>query len=307
MYCSLSQSKQYVCGVLCIGDHHGSSATLLCLSISNIFIFDPHSVSMRGEPVSNGTSALLHLFLRTNMIQYLHTKCNPNLSLIFNISIVHCTQTNQSIVNYFQDQRYQSFKSKNVDSKYEQNVQYKEMKKTHANIYSKYSRKMVHQNKRKEYQKYYYERKKGNTKSEIKERRKSKYKSQTKQGDDPINRQKRNCKKIDAKRKIGRKLKSKQLADIHCNTQITNVECAKVNGTQNGNIKKCNIFQQRYRSHSSNLYEWQMWNMKLHPSTLWTLRTKMKLLEQIKKMEEKKNRRKVLIVRTQLCVNSKQR
>ena len=38
------------------------------------------------------------------------------------ISIVQCTQTNQSIVNYFEDQRYQSFKTKNVDSKYEQNV-----------------------------------------------------------------------------------------------------------------------------------------------------------------------------------------
>ena len=36
MYHSLSQSKQYVYGVLCIGDHHGSSASLLCLSKSNI-------------------------------------------------------------------------------------------------------------------------------------------------------------------------------------------------------------------------------------------------------------------------------
>ena len=77
---------------------------------------------MRGEPVSNGTSPLLHFFSRTKVIHYLCTKYNTNLSLIFNISIVHSTQTNQSIVNYFEDQRYQSFKSKNVDSKYEQNV-----------------------------------------------------------------------------------------------------------------------------------------------------------------------------------------
>ena len=56
------------------------------------------------------------------MIQYLHKKYITNLSLIFNISIVQCTQTNQSIVNYFEDQRYQSIKTKNVDSKYEQNV-----------------------------------------------------------------------------------------------------------------------------------------------------------------------------------------
>ena len=118
----MSQSKQYVYGVLCIGDHHGSSASLLCLSKSNIYIFDPHSVNMRGEPVSNGTSALLHFFSRTKMIQYLRKKYITNLSLIFNITIVQCTQTNQSIVNYFEDQRYQNLKTKNVDSKYEQNV-----------------------------------------------------------------------------------------------------------------------------------------------------------------------------------------
>ena len=72
MYHSLSRSKQYVYGVLCIGDHHGSSASLLCLSKSNIYIFNPHSVNMRGEPVSNGTSALLDFFSRTEMIEYLH-------------------------------------------------------------------------------------------------------------------------------------------------------------------------------------------------------------------------------------------
>ena len=64
MYHSLSQSKQYVYGVLCIGDHCGSSASLLCLSKSNIYIFDPRSVNMRGEPVSNGTSGLLHFYFK---------------------------------------------------------------------------------------------------------------------------------------------------------------------------------------------------------------------------------------------------
>ena len=67
---------------------------------------------------------------------------------------------------------------------------------------------------------------------------------------------KKKCKKIHAQRKIERKLKSKKLTDIQCNTQIKNVKCAKVNGTQNCNIKKiCNIFQQRYHSQSSNLYQ----------------------------------------------------
>ena len=71
MYHSLSQSKQYVYGVLCTGDHHGSSVSLLCCSKGNIYIFDPQSVNMRGEPVSNGTSALLYFFSRTKMIEYL--------------------------------------------------------------------------------------------------------------------------------------------------------------------------------------------------------------------------------------------
>ena len=34
-----------------------------------IYIFGPHSVNMGEEPVSNGTSALLHFFSRTKMIE----------------------------------------------------------------------------------------------------------------------------------------------------------------------------------------------------------------------------------------------
>ena len=68
--------------------------------------------------------------------------------------------------------------------------------------------------------------------------RKNKYKSQTKQCNDIVNRHKGNCKKIHVQRKIKRKLKSKNLTDIQCNTQINNVKCAKANRTQNCNIKK---------------------------------------------------------------------
>ena len=85
-------------------------------------------------------------------------------------------------------------------------------------------------------------------------------------------------------RKIERKLKSKKLTDIQCNTQIKNVKCAKFNGTQNCNIKKiCNILQQRYHSQSSNLYQWQMSNIKLHASTVWTLRNKKEITWKDKK------------------------
>ena len=115
---------------------------------------------------------------------------------------------------------------------------------------------MVHQKKKKEYQKCYHEREDGNMKNVFTKTRKNKYKSQTKQCNDIVNRQKRNCKKIHVQRKIKRKLKSKKLTDIQCNTQIKNVKCAKANRTQNCNIKKiCNIFQKRYHSQNSNVYQ----------------------------------------------------
>ena len=71
-------------------------------------------------------------------------------------------------------------------------------------------------------------------------------------------------------RKIGRKLKSKQLADIHYNTQIINVECAKVNGTQNGNIKKYVTYSNKEdHSHSSILL--QMTNAKYKATSKYSM------------------------------------
>ena len=78
------------------------------------------------------------------------------------ISIVHCTQSDQSIVNYFEDQRYPSFKSKNVDSKYEQNIScaVKGAKKIHANIYFQICKENGASKGKKEVTKCYYEREK---------------------------------------------------------------------------------------------------------------------------------------------------
>ena len=90
---------------------------------------------------------------------------------------------------------------------------------------------MIYQKKKKEYQKCYHEKEDGNMKKLFTKTRKNKYKSQTKQCNDIVNRQKRNCKKIHVQRKIKRKLKSKNLTDIQCNTQIKNVKCAKANRT----------------------------------------------------------------------------
>ena len=96
----------------------------------------------------------------------------------------------------------------------------------------------IENEEKKEYQKFYHEQEDGNMKNLFTKTRKNKYKSLTKQCNDIDNRQKRNCKKIHVQRKIKRKLKSKNLTDIQCNTQIKNVKCAKANSTPNCNIKK---------------------------------------------------------------------
>ena len=106
----------------------------------------------------------------------------------------------------------------------------KNRRKRHANIYSKYSRKMVCQKKKRSTKNVAMKGKKGNTKNVIKETRKNKYKSQTKQCNDIVNRQKRNCKKIHAQRKIEKKFKSKKLTNIQCNTQIKMLKVLKLMG-----------------------------------------------------------------------------
>ena len=57
---------------------------------------------------------------------------------------------------------------------------------------------------KKEYQKCYHEKEDGNMKNVFTKMRKNKYKSQTKQCNDIVNRQKRNCKKPHVQRKIKR-------------------------------------------------------------------------------------------------------
>ena len=77
-------------------------------------------------------------------------------------------------------------------------------------------------------------------------------------------------------------MKSKNLTDIQCNTQIKNVKCAKANRTQNCHIKKIfNIFQKKYHSQNSHVYQRQMSNIKLHSSKVWTLQKKKKKKKQI--------------------------
>ena len=90
--------------------------------IKYIYLFDPHSVSMRREPVSNVTSASTAFLFKNKNDTVFTYKIQYKFITNFNISAVHCTQNNLSIVNYCEDQRYQSFKCQNVDSKYEQNV-----------------------------------------------------------------------------------------------------------------------------------------------------------------------------------------
>ena len=87
------------------------------------------------------------------------------------------------------------------------------------------------------------------------------------------------------KEKIGRKLKSKRLADIQCETQkMYNV--LKLMG------HKTVISKKKYVTYSNKDIMVRvatsinnMSNIKPHPSTVWTLRTKMKVLEKIKNGE----------------------
>ena len=103
---------------------------------------------------------------RTKMIEYLHKKYITNLSQIFKISIVHCIQINQSIVNYFEDQRYESFKIRMLTVNMNRCIMYSKRRQNMPIFIPDIQGKWCIN--KKEYQKCYYEREKGNTKSERK-------------------------------------------------------------------------------------------------------------------------------------------
>ena len=59
--------------ILCVGNQHGATASLLCLSPTKCYVFDPHSRNSYGLPVANGTSVLMMFPTKQNMISYLRT------------------------------------------------------------------------------------------------------------------------------------------------------------------------------------------------------------------------------------------
>ena len=68
-----NKTSQWNYCILCVDNQHGATASLLCLSPKNCYLFDPHSRNSYGIPVANGTSALMMFPTRQKMISYLHT------------------------------------------------------------------------------------------------------------------------------------------------------------------------------------------------------------------------------------------
>ena len=71
--CVLQQNQncQWVYCILCVGNQNGATASLLCLSGNNCYIFDPHSRNSFGKPTQDGTSVLMMFQNRQKMISYL--------------------------------------------------------------------------------------------------------------------------------------------------------------------------------------------------------------------------------------------
>ena len=55
----VNKTSQWNYCILCVGNQHGATASLLFLSPKNCYIFDPHSRNSYGLPVANGTSVLM--------------------------------------------------------------------------------------------------------------------------------------------------------------------------------------------------------------------------------------------------------
>ena len=72
--CVLQQNQncQWAYCILCVANQNGATASLLCLSVNNCYIFDPHSRNTYGESVPDGTSVLMMFQNRQKMISYLH-------------------------------------------------------------------------------------------------------------------------------------------------------------------------------------------------------------------------------------------
>ena len=119
--CVLQQNQncQWAYCILCVGNQNGATASLLCLSVNNCYIFDPHSRNSYGESVPDGTSVLMMFQNRQKMISYL-----PNLYClskypttiksviatdIYSMCHIDFHMIDTTVQNYFLDQHYFAF------------------------------------------------------------------------------------------------------------------------------------------------------------------------------------------------------
>ena len=122
--CLLQQYKkcQWIHCILCVGNQNGATASLLCLSKKNCYIFDPHSRNSCGKPVPNGTSVLMMFKTREKMISYLRnlysvskypaTIKSEDPIDIYSMCHVDFHMINTTVHNYFLDQDYFAFCSR---------------------------------------------------------------------------------------------------------------------------------------------------------------------------------------------------
>ena len=122
--CLLQQYKkcQWIYCILCVGNQNGATASLLCLSKKNCYIFDPHSRNSCGKPVPNGTSVLMMFKTREKMISYLRNLYSVSKYAttiksedpidIYSMCHVDFHIINTTVHNYFLDQDYFTFCSR---------------------------------------------------------------------------------------------------------------------------------------------------------------------------------------------------
>ena len=108
-----NKTSQWNYCILCVGNQHGTTASLLCLSSKNCYVFDPRSRNSYGIPVANSTSVLMMFPTRQKMISYL---CSTEVKYqvptdVFLMCHIEFHMINCGVEKYFSDQHYLSFYS----------------------------------------------------------------------------------------------------------------------------------------------------------------------------------------------------
>ena len=119
--CVLQQNQncQWAYCILCVANQNGATASLLCLSGNNCYIFDPHSRNSYGKPTPDGTSVLMMFQNRQKMISYLRNlyslpKYPTTIKSVIATDIYSMCHIDFHIIdttvqNYLLDQRYFAF------------------------------------------------------------------------------------------------------------------------------------------------------------------------------------------------------